>query len=136
MTGPASRGLPLVARQRRPGLAALACLLILGGALATTLLVLRADDRVSVIRVVQQVGAGQRFPLGAMEEALVADPGAEYALWSQRQQVARTFAAVTVLPGSLLTTTMTTAAGEGLAPGKGRLRLQRGHRHRELLGER
>lgn len=91
--------------------------------MTTTVLVRRADDRISVIRVTEQVGAGQQFPLGAMEEALIADPGAEYALWSQRERVAKTLATVAVLPGSLLTRKMTTTGGEGLAPGKGRVGL-------------
>lgn len=123
LTGLAFRRLPAVERQRRPGLAALAVLLILGGALATTVLVLRADDRISAIRITEQIGAGQPFRLEAMQEALIADPGTEYALWSRREQVAKTFARVTVLPGSLLTTAMTTTGREALTSGKSRVGL-------------
>ncbi|GAA3139063.1 hypothetical protein [Nonomuraea roseoviolacea] len=119
----AERNLPTLSRPRRPGLASLAVLLILGGALGTTLLVMRADDRISVIRVTQQVGAGRTFPLEAMEEALVADPGGEYAPWSDRDRISKRYARVTVLPGSLLTNAMSAGTGEGLAPGKGRVGL-------------
>ncbi|NUW41244.1 hypothetical protein [Nonomuraea rhodomycinica] len=61
---------------------------------------MRADDRVSVIRVTKRVGAGRTFPLEAMEEARV-----------------------TVLPGSLLTSVMSAGDGDGLARGKGRVGL-------------
>ncbi|MCK2221281.1 hypothetical protein MF672_046885 [Actinomadura sp. ATCC 31491] len=119
LSGPASRKLPVPPRERKPALAALAVLLILGGALATTLLVLNSGGRVSAIRVTQQVGAGQRFPAAALEEVKIAGEGVDYVSWSQRQQVADSFAAVTILPGTLLTNRMgartSTELGEGKA---------------------
>lgn len=118
LSAPASRRLPVPPRERRPALAALAVLLVLGGALATTLLVLRAGDRVSAIRIVRQVGAGQRVPLEAMEEVLIADTGVDYVAWRHRAEVAKTFARVTLLPGTLLTERMVTRASEELGPGK------------------
>src|SRR3954465_9797855 len=84
LSGPASRKLPVPPRERKPALAALAVLLILGGALATTLLVLRSGDRISVIRVTQQIGAGQKFPEKALEEVQVANTGLGFVSWSQR----------------------------------------------------
>jgi len=110
-------------RPRRPGLAALAVLLILGGALTTTLLVQHADQRISVIRISQQVGAGESFRPAVMQEALIADTGAKYVPWSERKQIARTVAAVTILPHTLLTREMTTTASEKLAEGKARVGL-------------
>ncbi|MEV0823669.1 hypothetical protein [Nonomuraea rubra] len=89
-------------------------LLVLGGALATTLLVMRADERTSVVRVVNQVGAGQPFGPGVLQEARVADDGGSYWPWSQRARVAAAVAAVTVLPGTLLTRPMV-AGGDGTA---------------------
>ncbi|MET8984860.1 hypothetical protein ABZW49_05390 [Nonomuraea wenchangensis] len=118
LTGAASRGLPQQARQRRPALAALAVLLVLGGALVTTLLVMRADARISVIRVTKKIGAGQRFDRGVLQEALIADDGVAYWSWLQRDQVAATVATVTVLPGTLLTRPMAAANGSGTASGK------------------
>ena len=74
-------------RERKPALAALAVLLILGGALATTLLVLRSGDRISAIRITQQVGAGQQFTAEALEEVQIADTGLDFVSWSQRREV-------------------------------------------------
>ncbi|TMR09480.1 hypothetical protein ETD86_43345 [Nonomuraea turkmeniaca] len=118
LSGPASRKLPVPPRERKPALAALAVLLILGGALATTLLVLNSGDRVSAIRVTQQVGAGQKFPPEALEEVKIADTGVDFVSWSQRQQVVNSFAAVTILPGTLLTNQMGVRASTELGEGK------------------
>jgi hypothetical protein len=93
-------------------------LLVLGGALATTLLVMRADERTSVIRVTKRVGAGQPFDRSVLQEARVADDGVSYWSWSQRDQVAATVATVTVLPGTLLTRAMVAAGGTGAVAGK------------------
>ncbi|WP_188191155.1 hypothetical protein [Nonomuraea sp. SYSU D8015] len=118
LSGPASRKLPVPPRERKPALAALAVLLILGGALATTLLVLNSGDRVSAIRVTQQIGAGQKFPADALEEVKIADTGIDFVSWSQRQQVVNSFAAVTILPGTLLTNQMGVKASSELGEGK------------------
>ncbi|MFC5814161.1 hypothetical protein [Nonomuraea harbinensis] len=91
--------------------------------MATTLLVQRADQRISVIRINQQVGSGEGFRPAVMQEALIADAGGEYVLWSEREQIARTVAAVTILPHTLLTRAMTTTASEKLAAGKARVGL-------------
>jgi hypothetical protein len=117
LTGVASRALPQQVRQRRPALAALAVLLVLGGALGTVLLVTRADERVSVIRVMKRTGAGQRFDRGALQEARIADAEGAYWLWSQREEVAATVATVTVLPGTLLAGPMATPGGRGVVNG-------------------
>lgn len=105
-------------RERKPALAALAVLLILGGALATTLLVMRSGDRISAIRITQQIGAGQRFTAEAIEEVQIAGTGIDYVSWSQRRQVLDSFAAVTILPGTLLTSEMGVRASAELGPGK------------------
>ncbi|MEO3873659.1 hypothetical protein ABGB18_33025 [Nonomuraea sp. B12E4] len=119
LSGPASRKLPVPPRERKPALAALAVLLILGGALATTLLVLRSGDRVSAIRVTQQIGAGQKFTGPALEEVkIAADSGIDYVSWSQRENVLTSFAAVTILPGTLLTNEMGIETSSELGEGK------------------
>jgi hypothetical protein len=123
LSGPASRRLPVPPRERRPALAALAVLLILGGALATTLLVLRSGDRVSAIRIAQQVGAGQVMAGGVMEEVQIADTGIAFVPWAQRGQVEKFFARVTLLPGTLLTREMVVSASKELGPGKARVGL-------------
>ncbi|SDH81339.1 hypothetical protein [Nonomuraea jiangxiensis] len=119
LSGPASRKLPVPPRERKPALAALAVLLILGGALATTMLVLRSGDRVSAIRITQQVGAGQKFPEQALEEVkIAADSGIDYVSWSQRENVLASFATVTILPGTLLTNPMGIKTSSELGEGK------------------
>jgi hypothetical protein len=118
LSGPASRKLPVPPRERKPALAALAVLLILGGALATTLLVLNSGDRVSAIRVTQQIGAGQKFPPEALEEVKIANTGIDFVSWTRRQQVVNSFAAVTILPGTLLTNEMGVKASSELGEGK------------------
>ncbi|SDG67059.1 hypothetical protein SAMN05421505_106202 [Sinosporangium album] len=118
LSGPASRKLPVPPRERKPALAALAVLLILGGALATTLLVLRSGDRVSAIRISAQVGAGQPFTPEVLEEVQIADTGIGYVSFAEREEVMKTFARVTLLPGTLLTEEMTVRESEELGPGK------------------
>ncbi|MFG1701371.1 hypothetical protein [Nonomuraea sp. NPDC049309] len=144
LTDAASRQLPQWSRQRKPGLAALAVLLVLGGALTTMLLVMGAGERAAVIRVTGRVGAGQPFGPTVLQEARVADDGGTYWPWSQRGRLATAVASVTVLPGTLLTPAMvagadgSTAAGHpvrlGLAlkPGQAPYDLRRGE-HVQLI---
>ncbi|WP_344976934.1 hypothetical protein [Streptosporangium fragile] len=123
LSGPASRKLPVPPRERKPALAALAVLLILGGALATTLLVLRSGDRVSAIAISQQVGAGQRFTEAVMKEVQIADTGIGYVAWADRARVAENYARVTLIPGTLLTRDMVVSASRELGPGKAQVGL-------------
>lgn len=98
--------LPVPRRERKPALAALAVLLILAGALASALLVIRSGDRISVIQIAKPVAPGQRIPLSAMRETQVADTGVETVPWDQRTQVARYYAKVGLVPGTLLIPSM------------------------------
>ncbi|MEU8192412.1 hypothetical protein AB0C10_01365 [Microbispora amethystogenes] len=123
LSGPASRKLPVPPRERKPALAALAVLLILGGALATTLLVMRSGDRVSAVQITQQVGAGQRIPPSALREVQIADTGIDYVAWRYRDQVITTYAAVTLLPGTLLTEPMTAKSTDQVGPAKAKVGL-------------
>ncbi|MFB9721994.1 hypothetical protein [Planobispora longispora] len=125
LSGPASRKLPVSPRERRPALAALAVLLILGGALATTLLVMRSGDRVSAIEITQKIGAGQRIPLEAMREVQIADTGIGYVSFAHRERIAEgnNHALVTLLPGTLLIRDMVVSFSEELGPGKAQVGL-------------
>src|SRR5690242_11247369 len=117
-TAPASRRPPQVARERRPALAALALLLIVGGALGAAYLVLQNGHRVAAIEVTQQLGAGQQIPLGALREVDIAVSGGfAYVPWSEAGQVSRFYAASAIPPGTLLTSPMV-ARVNGLASGK------------------
>ena len=117
-TAPGSRRPPQVARERRPALAALALLLIVGGALGAAYLVLQNGHRVAAIEVTQQLGAGQQIPLGALREVDIAVSGGfAYVPWSEAGQVSRFYAASAIPPGTLLTSSMV-ARVNGLARGK------------------
>ncbi|MGH3244382.1 MAG: hypothetical protein ACRDNL_28680 [Spirillospora sp.] len=110
--------LPASPRERKPALAALALLLILGGALASAYLVMASGERVSAIRIAQPVAAGQAIPVGALEEVQVGDTGIQYLDWSERAKVTRHIAAVPLVKGALLTNSMISPAD---APSSGRL---------------
>jgi hypothetical protein len=129
-TAPGGRRLPSAPRERKPALAALAVLLILGCALGTGFLVIQSGKRVAAIEISQQVGAGQRIPATAMQEVQIAsNSGLSYVPWNQVGQVARFYAASPIPAGTLLTNAMvasstTSTAGravEGLALKDGQL---------------
>jgi hypothetical protein len=109
-TPPSARGaqrppgerLPARPRERKPALAALAVLLIVGGALASMTLVLRSSQTVPAIGVARSVARGQRIPPDALRQVQVARSGVEYVPWAQRDQVVRYYAATALVPGSLL----------------------------------
>jgi len=117
-TAPGSRRPPHVARERRPALAALALLLIVGGALGAAYLVLQNGHRVAAIEVTQHLGAGQRIPLGALQEVDIAvSGGVGYVPWSEVGQVSQFYAATAIPPGTLLNSSMV-ARVNGLAAGR------------------
>ncbi len=94
--------LPARPRERKPALAALAVLLILGGALASMSLVLRSGQTVAAIGIARSVARGERISLSAMHQVQVARTGVDYVPWEQRNQVTRYYAAVPLVPRSLL----------------------------------
>ena len=115
-TAPAGRRLPGAPRERRPALAALAILLIIGGGLASAALVLATGKRMTAIEITQPVSQGQQIPLTAMQPVQVASgTGVQYALWSQRLSVAKTFAATNIPAGTVMTNAMASATGTSLA---------------------
>jgi hypothetical protein len=117
-TAPGSRRPPQVARERKPALAALALLLIAGGALGAAYLVLQNGHRVAAIEITRQLGAGERIPPAALREVDIAGgSGLSYVPWSQAGQVSQFYAATAIPPGTLLTGSMV-ARVNGLAAGK------------------
>jgi hypothetical protein len=109
-TLPAGRRLPSAPRERKPALAALAVVLVVGGALAAALLVIDAGHKTGAIEISQPVGQGQKIPLSSMREVEVTSgTGIDYVPWNEASQVARTYAATMLPPGTLLTPQMTTA---------------------------
>ena len=117
-TAPGNRRPPQVARERKPALAALALLLIAGGALGAVYLVLQNGHRVAAIEIAQQLGAGERIPPTALREVdIAASSGLSYVPWSEAGQVSQFYAATAIPPGTLLTSPMV-ARMNGLASGK------------------
>ena len=111
--GSGGQRLPSAPRERKPALAALAVLLILGGALTSAYLVMASGQRVSAIRIAHPVAAGQRIPLSALEEVQVSDTGADYFInWSERAAVTRAYAAVPLVQGALLTNRMVSTTND------------------------
>jgi hypothetical protein len=106
-SGPGQR-LPVPPRERKPALAALAVLLILGGALTSAYLVMASGQRVSAIRIAQPVAAGQQIPADALEEVQVGNTGVNFIRWSEHGRVTQAYAAVPLVQGSLLTNQMMT----------------------------
>lgn len=106
-TAPSGRRLPSAPRERKPALAALALLLIVGGALGAGFLVLQSGKRVAAIEISHQVGAGQRIPLSDMQQVQVAsDTGLNYVPWADASQVAQYYTVTTIPSGTLLSSNM------------------------------
>jgi hypothetical protein len=117
-TAPASRRPPRAARERKPALAALALLLIVGGALGAAYLVVQNGQRVGAIEVTQPLGPGQRIPFGALREVqIAASGGPSYVPWSQATQVTQFYAASAIPAGTLLSSAMV-ARTNNLAAGR------------------
>lgn len=100
--------LPSPPRQRRPALAALAVLLIVGGAAVAALLAMRVDERTPVLVVTQPVAAGERIPADAISTTQVASEDTRLIPESQLDVVTSRYARVSLVEGQLLDTTMLT----------------------------
>ncbi|MEU0576177.1 hypothetical protein ABZ465_02495 [Streptomyces griseoincarnatus] len=94
--------LPAPPRERKPALAALAVLLILVGALGATMLVLQAGDRIEVVKITEEIPAGQSVNKSNTTSVMVADdPGINYVKWSQFDALKK-LKAVTTIPGGVV----------------------------------
>jgi hypothetical protein len=99
----AGERLPSPPRERKPALAALAVLLILAGALAATLLVMNAGDRVSVVRTTQNVPAGGTLDRSNTTDVLVAeDDSIHYLRWDQIDLAAKQYKLKNAVPKGAL----------------------------------
>ncbi|MGW4020583.1 hypothetical protein [Streptomyces sp. NPDC005009] len=76
--------LPTPPRERKPALAALAVLLILVGALGATMLVLQVGKRIEVIKITEEIPAGQKVTDANTTSVMVAeDPDIHYVEYTQ-----------------------------------------------------
>lgn len=94
--------LPVAPRQRRPGLAALALLLILGGGLVSAVLVVRSGDKQAVIIMRHDVAEGHVITLDDLVSAQVSTGGVPYVPWGQRLQVVGSTAGADLRRGTML----------------------------------
>ncbi|MGL5857621.1 MAG: SAF domain-containing protein [Angustibacter sp.] len=120
--------LPGPPRQRRPALAALAVLLIVGGAALAGLLALRMDERVPVLVAGRDVPVGQRIAREDLAVGRVAGEGVAMISADDADQVVGQYATRTVRAGQLLDGSMVdrvgflqpgmTAVGVPMLPGR------------------
>lgn len=99
--------LPVAPRQRRPGLAILAVVLILGGALFSAALVLRSGAKVSVVVMGADVTQGEPFEATDFRQAQIAPGGIKVIKWAQRGTLIGKTAAVDIKSGTLLNVDLT-----------------------------
>lgn len=97
-------------RQRRPALAALALLLIVGGALAAGLLAVRMDSREPVLGAARDIPAGTLITADDLREVQVASEEVSTISLDLLDQVVGTYAKVPIPAKSLVTKTMLTTA--------------------------
>lgn len=117
-TAPAGRRMPSAPRERKPALAVLAVLLIVGGALAAGVLVLQSGQRVGAIEITQLVPAGQQVPADAIREVQVAKgSGVDYISWRYAGQVPQYYAKEEIPKGTLLNNGMLLAKASSLPAG-------------------
>ncbi|MEU6278749.1 hypothetical protein [Streptomyces sp. NPDC047028] len=115
---PVGDRLPTPPRERKPALAALAVLLILLGALGATTLVLRAGDRIEVIKVTQDIEPGDSVNKDNITSVMVAaDNGVNYVKWDQRSQLMKLKARTAIYKGTVVVGQMF-AEGSTLPAGK------------------
>ncbi|MEU9183969.1 hypothetical protein AB0D14_05255 [Streptomyces sp. NPDC048484] len=94
--------LPSPPRERKPALAALAVLLILVGALGATMLVLRAGDRIEVVKVTSDIQAGESVEDNVDSVLVADDAGVNYVKWTQLKTLKDLKAKSTIYKGTLV----------------------------------
>ncbi|MWA12853.1 RcpC/CpaB family pilus assembly protein [Streptomyces sp. BA2] len=110
--------LPAPPRERKPALAALAVLLILIGALGATVLVLRAGERVEVVKVTAEIPAGESVSDDNVTSVMVADDTSiNYVKWSQVDDLRKLKATNTIPKGAVAVGEMFSSKS-GLPAGK------------------
>ncbi|TDD58294.1 hypothetical protein E1263_19970 [Kribbella antibiotica] len=110
--------LPTNSKRRRPAVAALAALLIVGGALIAGLLAVRMDEREAVVQLRNNIGAGQQITRKDLAETRVAGDSLRVVRVDQLSQILDRYAKVNMLKGQLLDPLQVTPVapiGEGKA---------------------
>lgn len=104
----ATERLPMPVRRRRPALAALAVMLVVGCAAVSASLALASEDSVSVLTVTRRVPAGQALTAADLGTATISGSGLTALDARSRGEVVGLTAAVDLLPGTLLSGAMVT----------------------------
>ncbi|MFF9817103.1 hypothetical protein [Streptomyces sp. NPDC014006] len=105
--------LPTPPRERKPALAALAVLLILVGALGATMLVLRAGDRIEVVKVTKDIQPGESVSSDNTTSVMVADDDSiHYVKWTQLDSLKKLKAKTTIYAGTVVVGDMFAATAE------------------------
>ncbi|MGW0996705.1 hypothetical protein [Streptomyces sp. NPDC002520] len=99
---PVGDRLPSPPRERKPALAALAVLLILLGALGATTLVLRAGNRVEVVKVTSDIQVGQSVGDNVTSVMVAADDSINYVKWDQVSALKKLKARTTIYKDSIV----------------------------------
>jgi hypothetical protein len=94
--------LPTNTKRRRPAVAALAALLIVGGALIAGLLAIRMDERQAVIQISQNVGVGEKITREDLAEARVAGDSLTLIPADRANEIIGAYAKVNLIKGQLL----------------------------------
>ena len=116
---PAQAGtrIPSAARDKRPALAALAVLLILGGALASGLLVYRSGDRTDVLVASHDLVPGTPIKASDLKTARVAAEGAGFVPASSRQEYVGSVVTAAVPAETMIVNTMFRQAAASVPTG-------------------
>lgn len=103
--------LPRPPGRRRPGLAAIAVLLIVLGAAVAGLLATRIDDRVPVLVARREISVGARIGSSDLAVAELASSGVAVIPAGQASQVVGKYATTTIAPGRLIDPDMLGTSG-------------------------
>ncbi|MDX6246835.1 MAG: hypothetical protein QOF10_195 [Kribbellaceae bacterium] len=109
--------LPTNTKRRRPAIAALAALLIVGGALIAGLLAIRMDERQAVIQISQNVGVGEQITVKDLAETRVAGDSLTLVPADRAKEIIGAYAKVNLIKGQLLDPGQLTRT-DPIAPGK------------------
>jgi hypothetical protein len=110
-TGSADR-LPAPVKERRPALAALAVIMIVGGALASGMLVLRSGERDDYLVVRSTINPGRKIVDTDLGVAQIAGTGAHAVAAARRSDIVGRYATTRIFPGTLITYEMVTKDNE------------------------
>jgi Flp pilus assembly protein CpaB len=103
--------LPVPPRERRPALAALALLLIVGGAAISGLIMLRTDDRTPALVFARDVATGQQIEAADLAVTRIAADRVRLIPADQKNDVIGRYAGVSVPAGTLIDTGMLRTKG-------------------------